>query len=240
MCEKRLRAALRVHLSGDITMFSVSTQSCLAICRVNRARGSGPPPLLARRLPTHPASWMAPQFWGSVVFVLHLERLPGPGARVHVQQPGILEQLQEKRPQQGSGAAQAMNHARRAAAAKLHCRSQSAHALQEAGQAPGPRSRPCVWPLARHTRPHPGPQLGVALNLPAVLCVCTDREGRRRDTPTMSEPAFLSKLHVSSGHSQLTFLSLLFVKKDSSKPCTLKAPWEKEDHRREYLRDKCL
>ena len=112
MCEKRLRAALRVHLSGDITMFSVSTQSCLAICRVNRARGSGPPPLLARRLPTHPASWMAPQFWGSVVFVLHLERLPGPGARVHVQQPGILEQLQERRPQQGSGAAQAMNHAR--------------------------------------------------------------------------------------------------------------------------------
>lgn len=53
----------------------------------------GPLLLLACQLSAYPASWMAPQLWGPMIFVFYLEWLPGPGTRVHVQQPGILEQL---------------------------------------------------------------------------------------------------------------------------------------------------
>lgn len=53
---------------------------------------------------------MAPQFWGTVVFIFYLEWLPGPGTWVHVQQPSIFEQLKEKAQGQNSGLACAATH----------------------------------------------------------------------------------------------------------------------------------
>lgn len=45
-----------------------------------------------------------------MVFIFYLEWLPGPGTWVHVQQPGIFEQLQEKEQGQESGLSGAPTH----------------------------------------------------------------------------------------------------------------------------------
>lgn len=50
-------------------------------------------PLHLSQSQTHPAGRMAPQLWGSVVLILYLEWLPRPGVCLHVQQPGVFEQL---------------------------------------------------------------------------------------------------------------------------------------------------
>ena len=82
-----------------------------------------------------------------MVFILHLERLPGPGARVHVQQPSILEELQEKQQQQGSGVVQVTSHTHTHAqshdlpAARS---SRSVRALQDAEQTLWPFVHSCM------------------------------------------------------------------------------------------------
>lgn len=50
-------------------------------------------PLHLSQSQTHPAGRMAPQLRGSMVLILHLEWLPRPGVCLHVQQPGVFEQL---------------------------------------------------------------------------------------------------------------------------------------------------
>lgn len=55
-----------------------------------------------------------------MVFIFYLEWLPGPGTWVHVQQPGIFEQLQEKDQGQDSGLSN--THNRCPTLCYTHCR----------------------------------------------------------------------------------------------------------------------
>ena len=128
---------------------------------------------------------MAPQFWGPVVFILHLERLPGPGARVHVQQPSILEELQEKQQQQGSGVVQVTSHTH----TRAEPRSPSCTVVTERASASGRRANALAirsfvydrWPGTSNCTWDPVKQRGFESCLWFYVCVCvhTDRKGTR-------------------------------------------------------------